>query len=261
MQDMVIDPLTKYYTDHGGTVLTNRRARSILIENGEAKGAIVHNNETRFLEEYSAPVVICAIPIFEAVSRNILRREFLTEDWVEAIELCGRLTYEDLSVFYLLREEVIPKDGYGWVHIFDPDYGLPTYVGDWCLGYPLFNVKEPPGKQYLYSYIPGGLPDTHFGLTSPPDVVNQAIARWEEAVTKVFPDFAKAIEFKGMSLQLNWGRYAWAKVPTEIDIESPNIKGLYFAGDSIRSVTSMVSDKIYQMVFPLCERILKYMRS
>ena len=53
------------------------------------------------------------VPFFEAVSRNILRREFLTEDWVEAIELCGRLTYEDLSVFYLLREEVIPKDGYG----------------------------------------------------------------------------------------------------------------------------------------------------
>ena len=261
MEDMVITPLTKYYLDHGGTVLANRRARSILIENGEAKGVIVQNNETHFLEEYGAPVVISAIPIFEAVARNVLRREFLTEDWAEAIELCGRLTYEDLSVFYLLREEVIPKDGYGWVHIFDPDYGLPTYVGDWCLGYPLFNVKEPPGKQYLYSYIPGGLPDTHFGLTSPPDVVNQAIARWEDAVTKVFPDFPRAIEHKGMSLQLNWGRYAWAKVPTEIDLQSPNIRGLFFAGDSIWSVASMVSDKIYQMVFPLCERILKYMRS
>jgi hypothetical protein len=261
MEDMVITPLTKYYKDNGGTVLANRRARTILVENGEAKGAIVHNNETRFLEEYSAPIVICAIPIFEALARNVLRREFLTEDWAEAIALCGRLTYEDLSVFYLLREEVIPKDGYGWIHVFDPDYGLPTYVGDICLGYPLFNVTEPPGKQYLYSYIPGGLPDTHFGLTSPPEVVNEAIRRWEDAAEKAFPGFNKAIEHKGMSLQLNWGRYAWARVPTEIDIESPNIKGLYFAGDSIRSVASMVSDKIYQMAFPLCERILEHIRS
>jgi hypothetical protein len=261
MEDMVITPLTKYYKDNGGTVLANRRARTILVENGEAKGAIVHNNETRFLEEYSAPIVICAIPIFEALARNVLRREFLTEDWAEAIELCGRLTYEDLSVFYLLREEVIPKDGHGWIHVFDPDYGLPTYVGDICLGYPLFNVAEPPGKQYLYSYIPGGLADTHFGLTSPPEVVNEAIRRWEDAAEKAFPGFNKAIEHKGMSLQLNWGRYAWAKVPTEIDIESPNIKGLYFAGDSIRSVASMVSDKIYQMAFPLCERILEHIRS
>lgn len=261
MEDMVITPLTKYYKDNGGTVLANRRARTILVENGEAKGAIVHNNETRFLEEYSAPIVICAIPIFEALARNVLRREFLTEDWAEAIELCGRLTYEDLSVFYLLREEVIPKDGHGWIHVFDPDYGLPTYVGDICLGNPLFNVAEPPGKQYLYSYIPGGLADTHFGLTSPPEVVNEAIRRWEDAAEKAFPGFNKAIEHKGMSLQLNWGRYAWAKVPTEIDIESPNIKGLYFAGDSIRSVASMVSDKIYQMAFPLCERILEHIRS
>lgn len=261
MEDMVIAPLTRLYRENGGTVLANRRARSILIEDGRAKGAIVHNNETRLLEEYSARAVVCAIPIFEAVSRNVLRREFLTQDWAESIDLCGRLTYEDLSVFYLLREEVIPKDGYGWVHIFDPDYGLPTYVGDWCLGYPLFNVAEPPGKQYLFSYIPGGLADTHFGLTSPPEVVGQAIGRWEAAVEKTFPGFGKAIEHKGMSLQLNWGRYAWARVPTEIDIESPNIKGLYFAGDSIRSVTSMVSDKIYQTVFPLFEGMMSFLRS
>jgi len=50
-------------------------------------------------------------------------------------------------------------------------------------------------------------------------------------------------------------------VPTEIDIQSPNIRGLYFAGDSVWSISSMVSDKIYQMVFPLAEKILKYLGS
>ena len=258
MQSMVIDPLTKYYTEHGGTVLTNRRVRNILVEDGRATGVVAHNNETILLEDYGAKAVICAVPIFEALARNVLSREYLTEDWSEAIDLCGRLTYEDLSVFYLLREEVIPKDGHGWVHIFDPDYGLPTYVGDWCLG-PLYNAKEPSGKQYLYAYIPGGLPDTHLGLTSPPETVDLAIKRWEDAVEKVFPDFRAAIEHKGRSLQLNWGRYAWAKVPAEIDMVSPNIKGLFFAGDSIRSVASMVSDKIFEMAFPLRDSVMGFL--
>jgi hypothetical protein len=155
MESTVIDPLAKYYVDHGGTVLTYRTARSILIENGEAKGVVVHNNKTRFLEEYSAPVVICAIPIFEAVSRNVLRREFLTEDWAESIERCSKLASEDLAGFYLLREELVPREGSGYVHLFDADYGVPTYVGDWFVG-SMFNATEPPGKQVIITYIPGG---------------------------------------------------------------------------------------------------------
>jgi len=262
LEDLVITPLKKYYVKQGGAVLTNRTAKNILIQDGEATGVIAYNSETRLLEQYAAPIVISAIPIFDALARNILRREFLTPDWVEAIENCGKLTFDDLSVFYLLNKEIIPKDGYGWIHLFDPTFiGIPTYVGDICLGSPLFNAKAPHGKQYLYAYIPGGLPDTHFGLTSPPEVVNEAISRWEDSVERSFPGFKNAIEHKGMSLQLNWGRYAYAKVPTEIDLESPNIKGLYFAGDSIWSVSSMVSDKIFQMAFPLCDKIVQYHRS
>lgn len=260
MESMVIEPLARYYRDHGGTVLPNRRARSILIENGEAKGVVVHNNETHFLEEYSAPVVICAIPIFEALSSNVLRREFLTDDWAESIERCSKLAFEDLAGFFLLREELVPREGSGWVHLFDADYGVPTYVGDWFVG-SMFNATEPPGKQVIFTYISGGTEDTHFGLTSPMEMVNEAKRRWKDAMEKVFPGFNEAIELEEMSLQLNWGRYAWAVVPTEIDLKSPNIRGLYFAGDSVRSVASMVSDKIYQMVFPLCERIQEYIRS
>jgi hypothetical protein len=89
--------------------------------------------------------------------------------------------------------------------------------------------------------------------------VNKAKKRWKDAVEKAYPGFVESIEHEEMSLQLNWGRYAYAVVPTEIDLQSPNIRGLYFAGDTIWSVSSMVSDKIYQMVFPLAERILKYL--
>ncbi len=93
------------------------------------------------------------------------------------------------------------------------------------------------------------------------DKVRQAHARWKEAVEKGFPGFNEAIEYEGMNLQLNFTRYAYAVVPTEIDIQSPNIKGLYFAGDSIRSVGAQCSDKCYDVATPVCERVLEYVRA
>lgn len=261
LEDAVIAPMAKYYADHGGKVITNRTARSITIENGKAKGVVVQDDQNRFmLEEYSAPVVISAIPIFEAVAKNVLRREFLTEDWAESIRRCGELAIYDMSGFFLLREDVLPREDHGWVHIFDVDYGIPTYVGDWALG-SFTNAQEPPGKQLVCSIVIGSTEATHFGLTASMEKVREGNRRWKEAMEKAFPGFAQSIEFEGMNLQLNFSRYAYAVVPTEIDIQSPNIQGLYFGGDSIWSVGSAASDKAFQIAFPLCERVLEYMRS
>jgi len=261
LENAFIAPLVKYYTDHGGEVIANKAVRSITIENGKAKGVVVQDHQIRFmLEEYSAPVVICAIPIFEAVAKNILGREFLTEDWAESIRRCAEMAGPDLSGFFLLREDVLPRDGYGWIHIFDNDYGVPTYVGDVTLG-SYINAVEPPGKQLVTSMIPGTSELNPFGPTGQMDKVREAHARWKESVEKGFPGFNEAIEYEGMNLQLNFTRYAYAVVPVELDIQSPNIKGLYFAGDSIRSVGAQMSDKCFELAFPLCERVLEYVRS
>jgi triphosphoribosyl-dephospho-CoA synthetase len=94
--------------------------------------------------------------------------------------------------------------------------------------------------------------------------VREAQRRFKEAVEKAYPGFNKAIQFEGMNLLLNNTRYAMARVPTEIDIQSPNIRGLYFAGDSIQTVCTggtQMSDKCYQMAFPLRERIVNYLGS
>jgi len=81
------------------------------------------------------------------------------------------------------------------------------------------------------------------------------------SMEKAFPGFNNAIEYEGMNLQLNFSRYAYAVVSTEIDIQSPNIEGLYFAGDSIWSVGKPMSDKCYEIAFPLCEKVTQYLRS
>ncbi len=261
LQNAVIDPLTKYYTSHGGKVITNRTVRSIIIEKGKAKGVRVSNDQNNsMLEEYSAPVVVCAVPIHEAVSKNVLGRQFLTKDWAEAVKQYEKLSVYDLSGFYLLRKHVI-SSARGWVHIFDTDYGIPTYVGDVCSGSFINSVNEPPGKQLVCAMIPGTLEETNFGIPARWDKVMEAEKRWKDAVEKAFPGFNKAIEHEGRNLQLNFSRYAYAVVPKEIDIQSPNIKGLYFGGDSIRSIGTPMSDKCFQLAFPICERVLDYLSS
>jgi phytoene dehydrogenase-like protein len=262
LETAVIDPLTKYYTKHGGKVIANRTARNILIEKGQAKGVLVSDDENCFmLEEYRSPVVICAIPIHEAVSKNILGRRFLAKDWAEAVRQYEKLSVYDLSGFFLLKKDIVPRSGHGWIHIFDTDYGIPTYVGDLCLGSFINALNEPPGKQLVTSLVVGSSEATYFGIPARIEKVMEGHKRWKDAVEKAFPGFSKAIQYEGMNLQLNFTRYAYAVVPTEIDIQSPNIKGLYFGGDSIRSVGTPMSDKCFQLAFPICERVLDYLGS
>ena len=260
LEDAIIAPLAKYITNHGGKIITHTTARSIVVEDGKVKGVAVHDEHKRFmLEEYSAPVVVCAMPIFQAVEQHILGSELLTDDWIEAIRLIGSRAVHDLSGFYLLRKDVLPRKGFGWIHVFDVDYGLPTYVGDWALG-SFTNATEPPGKQLVCSYISGSSELTHFGLTAPMEKVRQANKMFKDAMEKAFPGFNKAIEHEGLNVQLSHGRYAYGPVPVEVNIQSPNIQGLYFAGDSIWNVGQPASEKVFQIAFPLCERIVKQLR-
>ena len=262
LENAVIAPLTKYYTKHGGKVITNRTVRNIIIEKGKAKGVRISDDQNNsMLEEYSAPVVVCAIPIFEAVSKNVLGREFLTKDWAEAIKQFEKLAIYDLTGYYLLRKDIMPRGGTEWVNIYDMDYGIPTYVGDVCTASFINSVNEPPGKQIVVSMIPGSFEETNFGIPTRWDKVMEGHKRLKDSVEKAFPGFNKAIEHEGMNLQLNFTRYAYAVVPKEVDIQSPNIKGLYFGGDSIRSIGNPMSDKCFELAFPLCERITKYIRS
>ena len=260
LENAVIAPLTKYYTKHGGKVITNRTVRNIIIEKGKAKGVRISDDQNNsMLEEYSAPVVVCAIPIFEAVSKNVLGREFLTKDWAEAVKQFEKLAIYDLTGYYLLRKDIMPRGGTEWVNIYDMDYGIPTYVGDVCTASFINSVNEPPGKQIVVSMIPGSFEETNFGIPTRWDKVEEAHKRLKDAVEKAFPGFNKAIEHEGMNLQLNFSRYAYAVVPKEIDIQSPNIKGLYFGGDSIRSIGNPMSDKCFELAFPLCESITDYL--
>jgi hypothetical protein len=122
------------------------------------------------------------------------------------------------------------------------------------------NAVVPPGKQLVASMVTGMSELNPFGLTGDIDNVRKAHQRWKESVEKGFPGFNDAIEFEGMNLQLNFTRYAQAVMPVELDVQSPNIAGLYFGGDSIRSIGAQMSAKCFELAFPIRDGVLRQLR-
>jgi len=255
LADTIIAPLATYIQSNGGDVVCGVRARKILFEGKSVKGLWLHDeNET--LREVAAPVVVVAFPLQFAVGfRRLVSEEMFTPDWRTGIAGLRELSHEDLTVFYLLREKVIPDEYYGWIHVFDAETGVPNYVGDWILDH-MINAKVPPGKQLVGSYITANFEGTQFGLDASPEMVGKAMRKWEASVEKVVPNFTSMVEARVYNLQLNWGRYAYCVMPQELSVQPPGIAGLYFAGDSVLSVSSLASDKVYDVALQCAEAIL-----
>ena len=176
-------------------------------------------------------------------------------DWRASIASMRALSHEDLTVFYLLRGQVIPDEYYGWIHLFDAESGQPNYVGDWIRG-DMINAEVPRGKQLVGNYITANFEGTQFGLDADPEMVRKAMWQWEKSMKKVFPEFDRYVEARVYNLQLNWGRYSYSVVPEELSVTAPGVRGLHFAGDSILSVSSLASDKVYDVALQCAEAVL-----
>jgi hypothetical protein len=257
LADTIIAPLATYVQSHGGDIVCGVKARRVFFDDHTVTGVWLRD-ESETLLEVQAPQVVVAFPIQFAVGfRRLVPEDMLPPQWVSSIALLRDLSHEDLTVFYLLRERVIPDEYYGWIHLFDAEGGVPTYVGDWILD-QLINAKVPTGKQLVGSYITANFEGTQFGLDTSPAMVRKAIARWEAAVQKVFPDFSRMIEARVYNLQLNWGRYSWCVMPKELSVRAQGVEGLYFAGDSILSVSSLASDKVYDVALQCAQAVLEH---
>ncbi|MFI5394299.1 MAG: FAD-dependent oxidoreductase [Candidatus Binatia bacterium] len=255
LADAIIAPLAAYIQSHGGDIVCGVKGRRVLFENRAVSG-IWLSDENETILEIHAPRVVIACPVQFAVGfRRLVPEEIFPPEWLTALARLREHSHEDLTVFYLLRERLIPDEYYGWIHLFDAASGVPTYVGDWILDH-MINAKVPPGKQLIGSYITANFEGTQFGLDASPQMVRKAVERWDAAVEKIFPDFRRLIEARVCNLQLNWGRYSWSVVPQELSVKAPATDGLYFAGDSILSVSSLASDKVYDVALQCAKAVL-----
>lgn len=254
LADTIVAPLASYIRSHGGDIVTGVKARRVLFDGRKVKGVWLRDDDETLME-VTAPQVVVACPIHLAVGkRRLVPEEMLTPTWRQSIEKMRELSHEDLTVFYLLDRKVVPDEYYGWIHVFEAESGTPTYVGDWILGETI-NAQVPPGKQLVGSYITAHFPNTEFGLDASPDQVLKAMRQWEKSVSKVLPDFMRHVEERTYNLQVNWGRYSYAVMPEEISVRAPDTDGLYFAGDSILSVSSLASDKVFDVALKCAEAV------
>lgn len=256
LADSIIAPLAAYIQSHGGDVACGVKARRVLFDGQSVKGVWVRD-EDETLMEVCAPCAVIAFPIqFATGFRRVLPDDVLTPAWRAAVDSMRELSHEDLTAFYLLREPVIPEDYHGWIHLFEAESGVPSYVGDWIRG-DLINAQVPAGKQLVGSFITASGEGAEFGLDASPSMVQKAMRRWEDAMKKVFPDFERHLEKRVYNLQLNWGRYSYSVLPEEVSVTAPGFEGLYFAGDSILSVSSLASDKVYDVAARCADAVLR----
>lgn len=255
LEDAVVTPLAGCIEDNGGEVIKNCAARKVTIENDKVTGVWAKDNASDNLYEFKAPIVVSAVPIQFAVGEGrLMPRDIFSREWLDAIDVGTSLADEDLTGIYLLKEKVVPDDYYGWIHVFNSsEAGMPVYVGDWLKG-DFVNATVPEGKQLISTFITASNNTAPFGegTDSRREDVKKALAGWEQAMERAFPGFQDKIEQRLVSLQLNWGRYALGVSEVEIDVKSPNIKGLYFAGDSIRNVKSLASDCVFEIAM-ICD--------
>ncbi len=253
LEDAIIKPMARYVEDGGGSVLTDVTVRKVMMENDQVTGVWARHNPSDILHEIKAPIVVTAFPIYFAVGdRRILPREIFPDTWLKAMEVGAALCDDDLTGLYLLNKKIIPDEYYGWIHLFaaSPE-GMAVYVGDWLKG-DFVNASVPEGKQLVSTFITANNNTAPFGMDSSRVEVKKTVDAWEQAMEKAFPGFLNSIEAKANTLQLNWGRHPWGIVEEEIDVKSPTVKGLYFAADSVRSVASLASDKVFEIAM-LCE--------
>jgi hypothetical protein len=256
LEDAIIQPFARFIEERGGKILANWTARKVMMEGDRVTGVWARENPTDILHELRAPVVVTAMPLYFAVGPGrLLPREIFPETWLDAMQVGASLSDEDLTGLYLLNRKVIPDDYYGWIHLFEASAGgMATYVGDWLKG-DFVNAAVPQGKQLVSTFITANNLTAPFGMDSSRDAVRKAMEAWEQAMEKAFPGFLRSIEQKALTLQLNWGRHPWGIVREEIDVKCPNVKGLYLAGDSVRNVASLASDKVFEIAM-LCEEAI-----
>ena len=255
LADAIIAPLAESFQRSGGDIVTDTTARKVVFDGSRAQGTWITENSTQSLREVRSRIVVCALPIFQAVGfRKLLDESLFPPDWRESIGKLASLAHDDLSGFYLLRKPLISNETPPWAHLFDAEYGKPAYVGDFVRA-RFCGGSEPNGKQLIYSYIPT-LKAVPFGLDTSFPTVEKALSRWERGMEKAFPGFAELIDYKTFTLQLNCGRYSNALVPVEIDVKCPGLEGLYFAGDSVRSCGTLASDKVFEVAELCADAIL-----
>jgi phytoene dehydrogenase-like protein len=235
--DAIVTPLEKACEQLGCDILKGISVRKVCVDNKRIDGVWIEDNNTLMTYKVDAPMVVCDVPLFQAMGTIFDDNDFTEgeRNYITALEKGKQC---DWLGWYFLKEEVIPPDFPAWANIFDYTKGGPMYIGDLYIPLradPWLGATGPKGKQMVQLYMVGGKAG-HFGSDHPSfNKVREKELRLEAAMETMIPGFTKAIEhqtrvFAGAESGHYWFHMHDPKCTVEV--KSKAVDGLYFVGDT-----------------------------
>jgi len=225
----IVEGFSAVFTDNGGQIVTNARAKEISIRDGRVTGVIAEIGDK--IRELKSPVVVCTAPPKQALqlfSDKVLPSDFegLLERTINAGMITGQFGLtKPLDDFCQIK--VDPRSFYHTPILIPESEGFRGNVP--LDGFTLSNVAPtvaPEGK-HLAVMVSSALEEE----TRDRKKVDKVIDKTLEFMDTAFPGWRNALEwmiFTVAGTALCW-RHPEDKKP---DVKCPAIEGLYFAGDA-----------------------------
>ena len=226
-----MDSVADRFQAMGGELVLGTRAREILMTSGTVEGVSLEKDGTT--KAVRSTVVVSNIPTqdtFEYASRSAF-----PEEWVERTERLK--SFGSIAPYFGLRELVLPREQW--------DKGVKDTMVIPCGNrlshdvYMCWNVQSqsdplcaPEGKHLLTAYAPVTQEEA-----KDTDLMAWCCDRIVDYLERRYPGFGDSVEWA--LFPVSWRLEGVAKDINQAGtlkspVEAPTLKGLYFAGDTVR---------------------------
>ena len=232
----IINPLINSAKESGVTFLTNTTVNEIIVKDNKVLGIWLMDNNTLLNTRIKAKNVILNVPLYEAYQR-LLKESMLTGDEEKYIKYLIETNSKDLSCYFILEKDAI-KDLPGHFHGFDVTSGIPIYIGE-IVQQKAFGAIVPEKYDYLQIYIPGGRDGGYLKYKGNPNEVSyEKLEKIKNKMLKIVdkwmvPGFKEKIVSSSITWSPNFGRYCYMAFPSNIEVKSQKVQGLYYASDTV----------------------------
>ncbi len=199
----------------------------IAIEGGRAAGVLAHPNEVPFQQRFASPVVICNVPIWQAL--DLVAPEQFSDDFVAESRRCGVVGGAISAAFVFdglpRRRETGEVDEFpGWTRLL---IGPDAWFGGgllWATRHSPHNA--PPGQHVLQA----------MRLSPRRDVtdarrVAEIHAAFRAMLDEIYLDVADRLRWSRTWIMRDGSEYMVHAAPRP-SVQAPGVDGLYFVGET-----------------------------
>lgn len=217
---------------HGGEIKLGRETMEVSVDGDKITGVVVRD-KINMVEEFAAPVVVFALPVWEALKvmdESRFPPDVVKNAHAQELGYRGDLVVLNIGIKRLptVRATGKPESYIGFHQFVEETTGWYT---------PSLSSKKgaPPGK-HLLSVI------TSNGKNLPFSEAKRRLEKTKAHMRQYYSDLDAVIEWERYQLPRMWATSAYWKMAALSPLEVPGIDGLYFTGTTV-NVEGMFQDK------------------